>query len=960
MHRNPTFPELSGFRVIILALALAAVSALVVSSASAQVSFNGVQTTLFSGYNQPTGVAVDSSGNVYIAVFGNNQLLKETRQPNGTFVESTVDGNPGFPVGVAVDASGNVYVAPAYGNLLKETPQGGGTYVQSTVATANAPQAVAVDASGNVYFTDTNNNQALEETPAGVPLGSSYTQTTIATGLNSPAGIAVDAAGNVYIADTGNNQILKVTQTSGVFNSPIAILTGLNAPRGISADTSGDLYIAESGNNRVLVETLVSGSYVQSIIGAGLNNPTDATVDQNGNEFIADDGNIRIVEVTPADFASQPVASPSTALALNFTVQSGTTIGSIGVLTTGLANKDFADAGGSNCTAQTYSILTYCFVNVALTPHAPGTRRGAVAIFDNLGNTLASVPLYGIGTGPQNVFYPSTTTTFNLPVGDSPHMIAVDGNSNLYVPDLANNQLIKITNTGVQSVVGSAFTTPVSVAIDGAGNLFVVNYPAPGPGPSITEISPNGASSTFAINGAQNVFGIALDAPGNIYLADTNTNSIYKIAPNGTQSVFAAGVNTPLGLALDSAGNIYVSDVDDGNIYKFTPQGVQTTVATGLNQPAGLAVDAAGDIFYTTIGTPTVGVIPPTGTPFTLVTYASGNPLGVAVDSSGNLYYSDETGAFVSRLNRSIAPTLTFATTADGDTSTDSPVAAAIQNVGNGSLNFASIEYPTDYKEDPAGAETDCSTSQPLAISAVCTFYVDFAPVSIDGASNPVSRVESIRVSTNSLNVPNLEHIVLSGSETEAHSTIALGASSLTPLVGSGFSITATVSGASGTPAGTVTFYSGGVLLSSPALSAGQATITPGLSAAKHTITATYSGSGTYAGSSTTPLVLTVGKNTTTIELGTSSTPSPHGTSITFTATLTGPVGHLPSGTVKFYSGGAYIGSGTVSSGVATFATSSLPVGTHTITATYQGDANYNSLTSTGLKQTITTPTPQP
>ncbi len=84
---------------------------------------------------------------------------------------------------------------------------------------------------------------------------------------------------------------------------------------------------------------------------------------------------------------------------------------------------------------------------------------------------------------------------------------------------------------------------------------------------------------------------------GTLFVTDYYTNSIMEIAPDGTQSTFASGLQEPEGLAFDSSGNLYEADAVSGNIYKFTPTGVQSTFASGLVTPIGLAFDSSGNLY---------------------------------------------------------------------------------------------------------------------------------------------------------------------------------------------------------------------------------------------------------------------------------------------------------------------------------------------------------------------------
>ncbi len=232
-------------------------------------------------FKYPIRVAVDASGNVYVADFGNNRIRKIT----AAGVVSTLAGNgtKGFadgssttaqfssPTGVAVDASGNVYVADTQNHRIRKitaagvvsTLAGNGTSGfangSSTTAQFFRPEGVAVDASGNVYVADTGNTRIRKITAGGVvsTLASSGTDAL----FSNPSGVAVDASGNVYVAEHSNNRIRKIT-TGGVVSTlagsgteGFADGSGTDAlfsnPNEVAMDASGNVYVADTGNNRI-------------------------------------------------------------------------------------------------------------------------------------------------------------------------------------------------------------------------------------------------------------------------------------------------------------------------------------------------------------------------------------------------------------------------------------------------------------------------------------------------------------------------------------------------------------------------------------------------------------------------------------------------------------------------------------------------------------------------------------
>lgn len=230
----------------------------------------------------PSGLVADAQGNVYVADFGNNVIRKisstgivSTYAGNGTggFSNNTVATSAEFsnPAGVAIDASGNMYVADLGNNVIRKITSAGvvttfaGTktagYVNSTTGTSasfNKPSGVAVDASGNVYVADQGNSAIRKITPAGavttIAGGTSQTQL-----LNFPAGIALDKQGNIFIVDEGGRIIECTTNNVLYYLAGSLNVTGLvngagatalfNNPQGIAVDANNNIYVADQNNN---------------------------------------------------------------------------------------------------------------------------------------------------------------------------------------------------------------------------------------------------------------------------------------------------------------------------------------------------------------------------------------------------------------------------------------------------------------------------------------------------------------------------------------------------------------------------------------------------------------------------------------------------------------------------------------------------------------------------------------
>ena len=181
-------------------------------------------------------------------------------------------------------------------------------------------------------------------------------------------------------------------------------------------------------------------------------------------------------------------------------------------------------------------------------------------------------------------------------------------------------------------------------------------------------------------------------------------------------------------------------------------------------------------------------------------------------------------------------------------------------------------------------------------------------------------------------------------------------------VIGQAVTFTATVTAAapgSGTPTGTVTFYDGSTALDTATLSGGSAAFaTSALALGSHPITVVYGGDTNFTGSTSptfTEVVEVVNEYASTTAVSSSVEPSVYGQSVTFTATVsaTAPGEGTPTGNVTFYDGSTALDTETLSGGSATFSTSSLAVGTHSITAIYGGDTNFNSSTSTAFSQVV-------
>jgi len=936
-RQSPTF--LSSRRVCrswLVVVAMAAVCGGFAQGVLAQTAhFAGVESVIASsGLVNPHQVAVDSSGNVYLADVTNNRVLKETRTASG-FQESVV-ASAGLktPTGVAVDVDGDVYIVDS-GNkrVLMEAPSGS-TYAETVIPTSGLllPLSIAVDASGNLYISDYDNGVVKE-----IPSAGTYTQRFL-IGTSSD-GVAVDANGNVYVCAVQNNEVIKMTPSgSGYSMSYVAF--GLSQPRGVAVDAQGVVYVAQTGSPQIIEEVPSGGSYVQStLLATGSVQPQALALDSNHNLYFNDPYGGRILELAQAvNFGAQPVPSTSATTSLIFSFDTGGSIAAPSVVTQGATGLDFADAGTGSCTtngaSHTYSANDTCTVDVTFTPKYAGTRAGAALLQNGSGTILAIGYMQGVGAGPQVNFLPGTLETLLIPFSGAPEAMAADGNGNLYICEEATSGgsgwVVKESWNGsgyTQSTVATGLNVPDGVAVDGAGNVYIADVG----NRAIYEAMPSGQG--YSLGEYQNAglaTGVAVDGAGNVYFAEFGAG-VYKGSPTGLTTISWSLIDqdtNDVEVAVDGQGDFYTLDGNNLLSHILTNGSyVQSTVVSGLAGTAtSIAVSPTGALYFTDGANSQIlkeALINGAYVQSVALSGSGGDLAGVAVDPSGNVDFLTGGLDGIARLDYADPPSLSFATTYG---SASNPQTVTVANAGNAPLIFP-IPVSGNNPSVVSGftldenAATGCpvvgagaSSSASLAAGSSCDLAISFWPTA------PGSISGSLVLTDSTLNAAGptyaTQTIALSGTATQATPMNTLVSSAGNVFVSNPVTFTASLTSSAGTPTGTVSFYDGTTLLGTQALAAGSAAYTTSaLAAGAHSITAAYSGDGNFAAVTSSAISEIVEDFTVGTAGGgsTSATASPGGKAVytlamtppnglTFPAPITFSITGLPTGATATFS----------------------------------------------------------
>ena len=595
------------FVCLLAGLALAGLVALPARAAAPPFEFAWGELGAAEGeFNNPAGVAATGDGKiVYVADSYNHRIQKFNVDHTAliatfatswgtTGIPGTADGEFNTPSAVAVDGSGNVYVADTNNHRIQVN--GGSGFVTKWGSGSpgagdtefDTPSGVA--ASGTyVFIADSRNNRIKVYDSSSEKLVYSWGVAGSGDGeFNNPVGVAADGAGYVYVADSDNNRIQKfavdsVTATFVISWGTAGTLLGqFTRPTGVAVDASNNVYVADSGNNRIQVFDS-SGGFVTTWGGFGSGDGefmlvSGVAVDGDGHSYIADTGNSRIQEFGALS-STPPSPTPSALALVGEWGQSGSENGNFNTPT------DMALDGDGNV-------------------YVVDAGNGRIQKFDRDGEFSTTWGSKGPDLGQFN----------------SPTSIAVSG-THVYVADQGNGR-VQVFNTGGGFEASWPFTSPAGIALDSAGNIYVADsrynllYKRDSNGGPIMQWGgPGMGDGQFYAIGD-----VAVNTAGQILVADAEptgprvqefTNTGGFLAKFGGAGTGNGQFFTPASLSIDRGGNIYVAD--SGNIdhpngriqqfgsdngYLFTIDDSALTGHGTFNGPRGVAVTGDGSLLY--------------------------------------------------------------------------------------------------------------------------------------------------------------------------------------------------------------------------------------------------------------------------------------------------------------------------------------------------------------------------
>jgi hypothetical protein len=950
------------------------------------------------------------------------------------------------PSSVALDGLGNLYIADVYHHRIR--------MVCGSIA-ATITGTVCTPAQAGIISTIAGNGIPAFTGDGGLAAGAT---------LNTPAGLAIDGAGNLYIADSVNNVIRKITAATGIISTVVGFKNAqgsgasgsggdggpatsalLNTPWGVTVDAFGNMYIADTFNHRIREVNTATGN-ITTIAGTGtagyngdgiqataawLNAPYAVALDAAQNIYIPDSANNRVRVVDPSG-----------------TIATFAGTGTIG----------YSGDGAASAAAELWS-PSGVVVDAGGNVYIADTQNSAIRKVSSSGtiNTIAQndVGIYLFnGGGPYAV-------SLYWPWG-----MTLDGQGNLYFADFLNLRVHEIqgnispadftSNPIRQGFQSKPATFPVELENDGNAPLSTVSIVA-GANAVIQQSALGPTIEPCAVTGQllqldEDCFIDPVFAPaatpqltseqtefGNINIAANATPSLP--ATNSPLQVEVIGIATPVNSTATSlASNPNPSGFGQTVIFTAT---VTTGAGTGNLSGAVAFYDGA-----TLLG-PSVPMVA-TATPgqsvaaYTISTLTVGTHTIAAVydntkdpdhvSSSGTLSQAVHEGTVTtltaSEKTANVGDTVLFTATVvaanggafplDGSVAfTSGSIFLCSQNINASGVATCSTSALTEGTNQITATYTPISTNQiqpslgvlAFDVQAASTIQIALSPIQVQSNStffygNPVNFVATVSAGSNtspatgtvtfSDGTQQIGTASLAGAQAQAlftttslsvgsnavtasylgdsnykagvsspisvivslaQTAVVVTAPPATAIAGAPVALIAAITVTQGvaTPTGTVTFSSASAAIGSQQVKANSAIISPSFAPGLQSIVATYSGDTDSTGAVSVPVSFQVLIATTTATAASSANPSIALSPVNFSAKIAGN-GGIPTGVVTFTADGSVLGNATLdATGTASLSNAALAVGNHSITVSYSGDTNDTPSTSAAINQAVGT-----
>ena len=581
----------------------------------------GVQTTLGS-FTAPVAVAVDDTGDVFVADSVQSTVTEITVAGTST----TVGGGLSSPLGLVVDPAGNLFISDSGNNRVVEVPIAGtvlNTAAQRVVYSGlSAPEGLALDINGNLLIANSGAGTVVEIPNQGGVLESAA-NFTLGTGFSKPAAIAVDASNNIFVADAGNADVVEISSTSQT-----TVVTGFPSPQGLAVDAAGDLFLSQAGIASVTRVPFIGGSYstnATSALGVDLQTPEGIALDTQDNLYVADSSAPAAYKIARTlgvlSFGNVNLGTTTAAQNLSLSNFGNQSLAISSPFFTGTGNTgDFTlTAPASDGCGTALAAGADCAISATFTPAVLGTRSEQVIFQTNAANQPGA-SLTGTGadlsasTLALTLVSPTGSISFGTPIvvmatvaptsASSPTQPT--GTVQFSVDGVASGASVSLLN-GVATA--SLNKIPPGTHVINATYSGDINFASASATSALTETI-GAATTTTTLTGT--ISGSLAVATGtSATFTATVTPSTTLANPSGTVSFIANG--TTLGTAPLSANGqaVFTTTALPNGQYNVTAMYSGDTVfSTSTSAPYAVYVTVPTFVvtgFPTTLSVPSVG-----------------------------------------------------------------------------------------------------------------------------------------------------------------------------------------------------------------------------------------------------------------------------------------------------------------------------------------------------------------